>query len=267
MAERIGKPSRIAPLSDFDDRDVAAGDLDVRGWDVIAADGERLGVVDELLIDTGTGRVRYLDVDLEDDLVEALSGRAQSAQSPVEHPQPTGDSLLGDVNPAFATSKAQAPSQKIERRTDTGALAPADSEGGTRHVLLPIGRLQIDADAEQVFLAGMGSREAAALPVYRPGASLPALERALAERFGQTPEIGNVPSVPANAASKPPKTASGGAVPERRIPARCRPSPGPPRPNWSRRSWSRVWKRKNAAPGNPIPLPSLARPSLPAGLS
>jgi hypothetical protein len=203
VAERIGKPSRIAPLSDFDDRDVAAGDLDVRGWDVIAADGERLGVVDELLIDTGTGRVRYLDVDLEDDLVEALSGRAQSAQSPLERPQPAGDSLLGDVNPAFAagTSKAQAPSQKIERRTDTGALAPADSEGGTRHVLLPIGRLRIAAEAEQVFLAGMGSREAAALPAYRPGASLPALERALAERFGQTPEIGNVPSVPANAAT------------------------------------------------------------------
>ncbi len=168
MAERIGKPSRIAPLSDFDDRDVAAGDVDVRGWDVIAADGERLGVVDELLIDTGTGRVRYLDVDLEDDLVEAVATIA-------------------------ATSEAQAPSQKIERRTDSPA--PADLEG-VRHILLPIGQLRLDADAEQVFLGSMGSREAAALPAYRPGASLPALERALAERFGPTPKTGDTPSVP-----------------------------------------------------------------------
>lgn len=171
MAARIGKPSRIAPLSDFDDRDVAAGDLDVRGWDVIAADGERLGVVDELLIDTGTGRVRYLDVDLEDDLVEAVAATAAH----------------------LATSEAQAPSQKIERRTDSPA--PADLEC-VRHILLPIGQLRLDPDDEQVFLGSMGSREAAALPAYRSGASLPALERALAERFGPPSKTGDTPSVP-----------------------------------------------------------------------
>ena len=152
-------PSRIAPLGELDDRDVADEDLDVRGWEVIAADGERMGVVDELWIDTGTGRVRYLDVDLEDDLVEAAIQDSQSA----------------------GTGKAQAPSQKIERQT----AGPFETESGARHVLLPIGRIRIDERAEQVFLEGMGSREAAALPEYRPGASFPALERALAERFAE----------------------------------------------------------------------------------
>jgi hypothetical protein len=143
-------------LGELDDRDVDAADLDIRGWEVIAADGERMGIVDELLIDTGTGRVRYLDVDLDDDLVEVATRAA-------------------------GTSQAQAPSQKIERQTGLGSR---DVEGGARHVLLPIGRTRVDDRAEQVFLEGMGSREAAALPEYRPGASFPALERALAERFG-----------------------------------------------------------------------------------
>src|SRR5947199_4072906 len=107
MPEKSGKPSRIAPLGDFDDRDVAAPDTDVRGWDVIAADGERLGVVDELLIDSGTGRVRYLDVDLEDDLVEAATRSA-----------------------AADAGKAQAPSQRIERQI--GTPAAFDDVGGAR---------------------------------------------------------------------------------------------------------------------------------------
>ncbi|MEA2694741.1 MAG: hypothetical protein QOJ16_4128 [Acidobacteriota bacterium] len=181
MPEKSGKPSRIAPLGDFDDRDVTGEDVDVRGWDVIAADGERMGVVDELLIDSGTGRVRYLDVDLEDDLVEIATRSAAAGSRPT-----TNDSRLGDVNPELAassgTSKAQAPNQKIERRID--APAAFDDGGGARHVLLPIARIRIDEGAEQVFLEGMGSRQAAALPEYRSGASLPALERALAERFG-----------------------------------------------------------------------------------
>jgi sporulation protein YlmC with PRC-barrel domain len=166
LPEKSGKPSRIAPLGDFDDREVAAEDSDVRGWDVIAADGERMGVVDELLIDTGTGRVRYLEVDLEDDLVEAATRNAGAS-----------------------AGKAQAPSQKIERQI--GTPAAFDDEGGARHVLLPIARIRIDKGVEQVFLEGMGSREAAALPEYRPGASLPALERALAERFAKTGYTGN----------------------------------------------------------------------------
>jgi hypothetical protein len=199
MPERAGKPSRIAPLGD--DRDVDSADLDVRGWEVIAADGERMGIVDELLIDTGTGRVRYLDVDLEDDLVEVATastaataerlraedrGAGTALDSWKQGPQPTGDSRLGDVNPGFSPGSgdrgAQAPSQRIERQT---SATPPPWEGGARHVLLPIGRIRVDERAEQVFLERMGSREAAALPEYRPGASFPALERALAERFGE----------------------------------------------------------------------------------
>lgn len=56
---------RIVPMDETDDFEVADGDPDVRGWQVIASDGERVGEVDELLIDVEELRVRYLDVLLD----------------------------------------------------------------------------------------------------------------------------------------------------------------------------------------------------------
>lgn len=60
---------RVVPLDQLDDFQIAEGDPDVRGWHVLSSDGRRIGEVDNLLIDTGAMKVRYLDVDLEDDIV------------------------------------------------------------------------------------------------------------------------------------------------------------------------------------------------------
>jgi uncharacterized protein (TIGR02271 family) len=60
---------RVVPLDELDDFKVASGDPDVRGWDVVASDGRKIGEVDNLLIDTGAMKVRYLDVDLDDEIV------------------------------------------------------------------------------------------------------------------------------------------------------------------------------------------------------
>lgn len=57
---------RVVPLSQLDDFEVADGDPDVRGWSVMSADGKKIGRVDQLLVDTGAMKVRYLDVDLRD---------------------------------------------------------------------------------------------------------------------------------------------------------------------------------------------------------
>jgi PRC-barrel domain protein len=56
---------RTAPLGDLDDFKVAEGYPDVRGWDVVGADGVKLGKVHELIVDTSAMRTRYLDVSLE----------------------------------------------------------------------------------------------------------------------------------------------------------------------------------------------------------
>lgn len=63
------RSDNIIPLDQLDDFQVAEGDPDVRGWDVLSADGRRIGEVDNLLVDTHAMKVRYLDVDIDDDLL------------------------------------------------------------------------------------------------------------------------------------------------------------------------------------------------------
>ena len=59
---------RVVPLDQLDDFEVAEGDPDIRGWKVLASDGRPIGEVDNLLVDTGAMKVRYLDIDLEDEV-------------------------------------------------------------------------------------------------------------------------------------------------------------------------------------------------------
>jgi hypothetical protein len=59
---------RVVPLDELDDFRIARDDPDPRGWEVVAADGRKIGEVDELLIDTGAMKVRYLDVDMDDEV-------------------------------------------------------------------------------------------------------------------------------------------------------------------------------------------------------
>jgi uncharacterized protein (TIGR02271 family) len=56
---------RLARLDELDDYKVADGDPDVRGWDVQAADGRKVGKVDSLIVDAAAMQVRYLDVKLD----------------------------------------------------------------------------------------------------------------------------------------------------------------------------------------------------------
>ena len=67
--------NRIMPLDDLEDFEVAEGEPDVRGWDVLSADGDKIGEVDQLLIDTSAMKVRYLDVDLDNDVIETDEDR------------------------------------------------------------------------------------------------------------------------------------------------------------------------------------------------
>jgi uncharacterized protein (TIGR02271 family) len=64
-----GNTDRIIPLDELDDFQVAEGDPDVRGWEVFGSDGRLIGEVDDLLVDTAAMKVRYLDVDLDGDLL------------------------------------------------------------------------------------------------------------------------------------------------------------------------------------------------------
>jgi uncharacterized protein (TIGR02271 family) len=65
---------RVVPLSQAGDFEVAEGEPDIRGWEVRSSDGRTIGRVDELLVDTGALKVRYLDVEGERGLVARDGG-------------------------------------------------------------------------------------------------------------------------------------------------------------------------------------------------
>lgn len=75
--------SNLMPLSRMDDFKVADDDQDVRGWTVIARDGERIGKVDDLLVDTTAQRVRFLGVDLDRGLLSG--GHSGHVLVPIEN--------------------------------------------------------------------------------------------------------------------------------------------------------------------------------------
>ncbi|MGH7664909.1 MAG: PRC-barrel domain-containing protein [Gemmatimonadaceae bacterium] len=56
---------RLAALGDLRDYKVADDDPDIRGWDVIGSDGDRIGEVHDVIADTVAMRVRYVDVELD----------------------------------------------------------------------------------------------------------------------------------------------------------------------------------------------------------
>jgi hypothetical protein len=60
---------QLTHLSEMDDFEIADGDPDIRGWDVRALSDEKIGEVEDLLVDSANMRVRYIEVKLEKDLV------------------------------------------------------------------------------------------------------------------------------------------------------------------------------------------------------
>ncbi|MBT33838.1 MAG: hypothetical protein CMO01_29600 [Thalassobius sp.] len=60
----------LYPLSQMDKFKVAKEYPDVRGWDIVGGDGEKLGKVKDLIADVKHMKIRYLDVDLKHEFFE-----------------------------------------------------------------------------------------------------------------------------------------------------------------------------------------------------
>jgi sporulation protein YlmC with PRC-barrel domain len=67
--------TRVVPLSEAKEFRIESGAPDPRGWNVFGSDGERVGTVTQLLVDPAALKVRYLDVDLLDDLFQLHDDR------------------------------------------------------------------------------------------------------------------------------------------------------------------------------------------------
>lgn len=66
---------RLVHLDDVSDLQVADGDPDIRGWDVRTADGEKIGKVKDLIIDTGLMKVRYIEAQIDKNVLNASDDR------------------------------------------------------------------------------------------------------------------------------------------------------------------------------------------------
>jgi uncharacterized protein (TIGR02271 family) len=97
--------ANLKPLSRLDDFRVAEHDQDVRGWDVVARDGKKIGNVDDLLVDVTMRKVRYLGVDLDRGLFASLfsGGHGGHVLVPIEEVEIRANEVL--VN-SIASSEA-----------------------------------------------------------------------------------------------------------------------------------------------------------------
>jgi sporulation protein YlmC with PRC-barrel domain len=59
---------RLFKMSELKDFEISPNNPDVRGWTLIGLDGERIGEVDELIVDTEAQKVRYLAVEVDKDV-------------------------------------------------------------------------------------------------------------------------------------------------------------------------------------------------------
>lgn len=66
---------RLVHLDDMSDLQVADGDPDIRGWDVRTADGEKIGKVKDLVVDTGLMKVRYIEALIDKEVLNATDDR------------------------------------------------------------------------------------------------------------------------------------------------------------------------------------------------
>lgn len=67
--------ARVVPLSEAKSFRLEKGAPDLRNWNVFGADGERVGVVSQLLVDPTAMKVRYVDVDVHEDLYRLRDDR------------------------------------------------------------------------------------------------------------------------------------------------------------------------------------------------
>ncbi len=65
-----GNNKNLYYLDSLSDYNVASGDPDVRGWDVKDAENHTIGKVDRLLVNKESRRVVYLDVEVDQALIE-----------------------------------------------------------------------------------------------------------------------------------------------------------------------------------------------------
>src|SRR5947207_3542674 len=161
--------SSVTPLRSLHNYRIAEGDPDVRGWEVIGAEGLKIGEVDDLLVDTKALKARYLEVALDLEKIgnpeaggEPAATGAASPPTPGLAPPLSATSAMGGLAPIVSETLVRATLSDEENR-----LTREHHHGaGTRHVLIPIGFARIDQKHDHVLIEKLRGEDAAGLPDY-----------------------------------------------------------------------------------------------------
>jgi uncharacterized protein (TIGR02271 family) len=137
----------LIPLSKAEGYRVAENNEDVRGWDVRGNDGEKIGKVNDLLIDTGIDKVKYLEVKVD----RGLGGKDRNVLIPIgaarladdedvvlidagkdalrEYPDYTGQQITSDYETSLQSRLANA----FRGTSSTGAAASGRMSDSDRY--------------------------------------------------------------------------------------------------------------------------------------
>ena len=157
----------LRPFSRLHGYQIAEGDPDVRGWIVLGADGKAVGEVADLLVDVEAGRVRYLSVRIDSDLLEA-SAPSETAQDdetlrPLGAPagMVTAHAAMAGLGPLITETVVRSSLSETENEMTRGHHL-----GSERHVLIPIGHARLDPQHDWVKVEDLTAAEIAELPDY-----------------------------------------------------------------------------------------------------
>ncbi len=198
---------RVAALRNLRGYKVADGDPDVRGWEVAGGDGLRIGTVNDLLVDTVAGKVRYLDIELDPSLylkgtpagIEAQDERHLDTDSAPEldplDPMAGPDGVIGqavvpaaEIDPNLGASTTteyvvRATLSDTENRMTAHHHLDHRHHPDERHVVFPVGQAQLDPEHDKVILPSQRAEDAVNLPAYVPGEVSPDYEQGLRRWF------------------------------------------------------------------------------------
>ena len=124
---------RLFYLHDLTDYKVHHDDTDIRGWNVKLTSGEKIGKVENLVVDKAAQKVRYIEV--------------------------TADTTF------FSTYNRD--DYYLDRDSDRVYGADHDS-----HFLIPIGMISLDHSDSDVHVNGMAADKIGSVPRYRRGSTL-----------------------------------------------------------------------------------------------
>jgi hypothetical protein len=111
-------PGLLAHLGDLDDDYMIADPVpDVRGWTVTLPDRRRVGVVDDILVDTSTMTAKYVEVKVDRDVL--LGEEERWVLVPVESMRVVDDDLRVVIDHLPAGGLADVP--RHDRRRPTAA--------------------------------------------------------------------------------------------------------------------------------------------------